>query len=134
MNTRFIISHLFISQAITSANGSSATTARAASPPPPPPPDDDDDDDDDDLEVLEVNIEPKEKLSLMPSSSSRSEIRKQFRGIEQSSISNFLVKRKTPPEDTSEKKNKERKGEEKQDEDDKSTATLKKVSVKRFAT
>ncbi|XP_045134935.1 death domain-associated protein 6-like isoform X2 [Portunus trituberculatus] len=105
------------------ANGTSATMA--------PAPATKADDDDDDLEIIEINIDPKNNQSGMPSSSSRSEIRKQVRNASQSSISDFFTKKKSSPEDTSEKKvkkkikeSKSEEREEKQEENDRSTATL----------
>ncbi|KAK8399964.1 hypothetical protein O3P69_002973 [Scylla paramamosain] len=106
------------------ANGASATTAPGPASHCP------EKEVDDDLEIIEVNIEPK-KNYVMPTSSSRSEIRRQVRSTTQSSISDFFTHEKRAAEDTNErsvkKKNKENKSEkrdEEQEENDRSTASL----------
>lgn len=111
-------------QAKSRVNGTSATTAPAPASHSPVK------EADDDLEIIEVNLEPKKQQRVMPSSSSRSEIRKQVRNASQSSISDFFSHKKGV-EDTSgkkvKKKSKESKSEEteeSQEENDKSTASL----------
>ena len=86
----------------------------------------------DDLEIIEVKVEPKSKAMLMPTSSSRMEIRRQVRNLSQSTIANFFSSEKKVKEDTNERRKKEKeKNSSEEEENDKSAASLEEVSTRK---